>query len=45
MRDRLRNPFEEGLRWILLVAEGAKHRVRRAGVVLHDPELDFALLE
>lgn len=45
VQDRLRNPLEEGLRPILLVAEGAKHRVRGAAVVLHDPELDFALVE
>jgi acetoin utilization deacetylase AcuC-like enzyme/GNAT superfamily N-acetyltransferase len=45
VHERLRNPFVEGLRPIIYVAEGRAHKVQGFAAVLHDPELDFAMLE
>lgn len=43
--EKLRNPFMQRFRSILLVAENLRHRVLGFAVLLHEPELRFCFLD
>lgn len=43
--DQLEDPLRHRLRYLLLVAEGARHEVRGFALLSHDAELRFAFLD
>jgi acetoin utilization deacetylase AcuC-like enzyme/GNAT superfamily N-acetyltransferase len=43
--EKLRNPFKQRFRSILLVAETLRHRVLGFALVLHEPEIGFCFLD
>jgi len=43
--EKLRNPFKQRFRTILLVAENLKHKVLGFAMLLHEPEIGFCYLD
>jgi acetoin utilization deacetylase AcuC-like enzyme/GNAT superfamily N-acetyltransferase len=43
--DKLRNPFKQRFRMILLVAENLRHRVQGFALLLHEPVIGFCFLD
>ena len=43
--EKLRNPFKQRFRSILLVAETIRHKVLGFALILHEPEIRFSFLD